>query len=182
MILRALATVIAPLAAVLAVASVGGPALALVRAYVGRDRMLPPDAIAGLGPVLVAFVVAVLTAGLMPDLHGVEAIAGAALGASVCLTLLVIQLVVRGLREARKQFHVTGGAARRGGLPLAVKSIELSQVDASTGPGSGYVTYGIRLTLADGEVVHNRYLDKDTWERDLAGIEVPGSYRDQAAR
>ena len=138
MILHALATVLAPLAAVLVVASVASRAFGLLRAYVGPDRMLPPDAIAGLGTVFVTFVVAVASAGLMPDLHGVEAIAGAATGAAVGLSLHALRLVLGGLGEARKQFRVAGG-----------------------------------------EVVHNGYLDRDTWERDLAAIEVPASYRDR---
>ena len=177
MILHALATVLAPLAAVLVVASVAGRLFGLLCAYVGPDRMLPPEGIAGLGTVLVTFVVAVASAGLMDDLHGVEALAGAAIGAATGLSLHALRLVAGGLDEARKQFRVAGGAARRRGVPLVVTRVESDHGYACTGMGSGYAAYGIRLTLAGGEVVRNGYLDRAAWERDLAGIELPASYR-----
>lgn len=177
MILHALATVLAPLAAVLVVASVSERALGLLRAYVGADRMLPPEGIAGHGTVLVTFVVAAASAGLMDGLHGVEALAGAAVGAGVGLSLHAVRLVFGGLHEARKQFRVAGGAARRRGVPLVVTGVESDYGYTGTGMGSGYVAYDIRLTLAGGEVLRNGYLDRATWERDLAGIELPASYR-----
>ncbi len=179
MILHAVATVLSPFAAVLAVACAAGWTLDLLRAYVGPDRMLPPSAIAGLGTALITFLVAVTTAGLMPDLHGIEAMAGAALGAGAGLSLHALRLILGGLSETPKQFRVARGAAYLPGdrAPLMVKSIEPSHGYACTGPASGYLAYGIRLTLSGGEVVYNGYLDKATWERDLAGIALTGSYR-----